>query len=123
LADPTRRHGLRAARSGRECLGLRPRRTARTGAAALIPSERRVADLAADGLSNPKTAHQLRTTRKTVESHLARVYRKLSIPGRDELKVYWPTAISETLEVELLCRLVKLRSAHAFVRRGVHILR
>jgi DNA-binding CsgD family transcriptional regulator len=67
-------------------LGLRPRRTARTGAAALTPSERRVADLAADGLSNPQIAHQLHLTRKTVESHLAHVYRKLGIPGRDELK-------------------------------------
>ncbi|MGH3938433.1 MAG: ATP-binding protein [Pseudonocardiaceae bacterium] len=66
-------------------LGLRPRRAARSGIAALTASERRVADRAAQGLSNPQIAHQLHVTRKTVESHLAHVYRKLEIPGRSHL--------------------------------------
>ncbi|MGQ0779359.1 MAG: ATP-binding protein [Pseudonocardiales bacterium] len=66
-------------------MGLRPRRAARSGIAALTASERRVADRAAQGLSNPQIAHQLHVTRKTVESHLAHVYRKLEIPGRSHL--------------------------------------
>ncbi|MGH3931637.1 MAG: response regulator transcription factor [Pseudonocardiaceae bacterium] len=36
-------------------------------------------------MSNPQIAHQLHVTRKTVESHLAHVYRKLEIPGRSHL--------------------------------------
>jgi DNA-binding CsgD family transcriptional regulator len=66
-------------------LGLRPRRAARSGVDALTPSERRVADLAAQGLSTPQIAHRLFITRKTVESHLGQAYRKLGISGRPEL--------------------------------------
>ena len=51
----------------------------------LTVSERRVADLAAEGLSNPQIAQTLFVTRKTVETHLGRVYRKLDIAGRGEL--------------------------------------
>ncbi|MBS1845549.1 MAG: AAA family ATPase [Actinobacteria bacterium] len=66
-------------------LGRRPRRAARSGVDALTPSERRVADLAARGLSTPQIAHRLVITRKTVESHLGQAYRKLEIGGRAEL--------------------------------------
>jgi ATP/maltotriose-dependent transcriptional regulator MalT len=58
---------------------------ASTGVEQLTASERRVADLAADGLSNPQIAQALFVTRKTVETHLGHVYRKLDIPGRGEL--------------------------------------
>jgi DNA-binding CsgD family transcriptional regulator len=51
----------------------------------LTASERRVADLAAEGRSNPEIAQVLFVTRKTVETHLGRVYRKLDIAGRGEL--------------------------------------
>jgi DNA-binding CsgD family transcriptional regulator len=51
----------------------------------LTVSERRVAKLAADGLSNPEIAQALFVTRKTVETHLGRAYRKLGISGRGEL--------------------------------------
>jgi DNA-binding CsgD family transcriptional regulator len=66
-------------------IGRRPRRAARSGVDALTPSERRVADLAAKGLSTPQIAHRLVITRKTVESHLGQAYRKLGIGGRAEL--------------------------------------
>ncbi|MGH2990482.1 MAG: helix-turn-helix domain-containing protein, partial [Solirubrobacterales bacterium] len=56
-----------------------------TGVEQLTASERRVAALAADGLSNPEIAQTLFVTRKTVETHLGRVYRKLDIPGRGKL--------------------------------------
>ena len=65
--------------------GRRPRRAARSGVDALTPSERRVADLAAQGLSTPQIAHRLFITRKTVESHLGQAYRKLGVAGRAEL--------------------------------------
>jgi DNA-binding CsgD family transcriptional regulator len=55
------------------------------GIDALTASERRVAELAAEGHSNPEIAQALYVTRKTVETHLGRVYRKLGITGRGRL--------------------------------------
>ena len=55
------------------------------GIAQLTASERRVAELAAQGQSNPEIAQTLFVTRKTVETHLGHVYRKLGIAGRGEL--------------------------------------
>ncbi len=51
----------------------------------LTASERRVADLAAEGRSNPEIAQHLFVTRKTVETHLGRAYVKLNISGRAAL--------------------------------------
>jgi DNA-binding CsgD family transcriptional regulator len=51
----------------------------------LTVSERRVAELAAAGHSNPEIAQSLFVTRKTIETHLGHVYRKLGISGRGEL--------------------------------------
>ena len=56
-----------------------------TGVGQLTVSERRVAALAAEGNSNPEIAQSLFVTRKTVETHLGRVYRKLGISGREHL--------------------------------------
>jgi DNA-binding CsgD family transcriptional regulator len=72
------RHELRAA-------GGRPRRARITGVESLTASERRVATMAADGLSNPEIARALFVTRKTVETHLANAYGKLGIHSRGEL--------------------------------------
>ena len=55
------------------------------GVQPLTVSERRVAELAAAGHSNPEIAQSLFVTRKTVETHLGQVYRKLGISGRGEL--------------------------------------
>ena len=65
--------------------GGRSRRPRGTGLEQLTASERRVADLAAEGHSNPEIAQALFVTRKTVETHLGRVYRKLQISHRGEL--------------------------------------
>jgi len=56
-----------------------------SGAEQLTASERRVAELAAQGQSNPEIAQALFVTRKTVETHLGHVYRKLDISGRGQL--------------------------------------
>jgi DNA-binding CsgD family transcriptional regulator len=76
-----------AARAREELVaaGSRPRAALRQGADALTPSERRVAAMAARGLSNPEIAQRLFVTRATVESHLHAAYRKLGIGSRDQL--------------------------------------
>jgi DNA-binding CsgD family transcriptional regulator len=51
----------------------------------LTPSEQRVADLAASGMTNRDVAAALFISPKTVEANLARVYRKLGIKSRAEL--------------------------------------
>ena len=51
----------------------------------LTPSERRVAELAASGMTNRDIAAALFISPKTVEANLARVYRKLGIRTRAEL--------------------------------------
>ena len=65
--------------------GGRPRRTRMSGAEALTPSERRVADLVASGMSNREAAEALFVTKKAIEFHLGNVYRKLGVTGRDAL--------------------------------------
>ncbi|HET7667734.1 MAG TPA: AAA family ATPase [Mycobacterium sp.] len=51
----------------------------------LTPSERRVAELAANGMTNKDVAAALFISPKTVESNLGRIYRKLGINSRAEL--------------------------------------
>jgi DNA-binding CsgD family transcriptional regulator len=76
---------VHAAREELRALGLRPRRAARTGVESLTPSERRVAELVAEGNATAQVATELYVTRKTVESHLTQIYRKLNITRRGEL--------------------------------------
>ena len=73
------------ARKALVAAGGRPRRVRLTGSDALTPSELRVARLAASGLSNPAIAQSLFLTRKTIETHLSNVYRKLGINSREQL--------------------------------------
>ena len=51
----------------------------------LTPTERRVAELAATGMTNREVASAAFMSPKTVEANLARVYRKLGIASRAEL--------------------------------------
>jgi DNA-binding CsgD family transcriptional regulator len=62
--------------------GARPRRAALTGPEALTGAERRVAALAADGLSNRQIAQHLFITQPTVETHLRHAFQKLGITSR-----------------------------------------
>ncbi|HEU4977626.1 MAG TPA: AAA family ATPase [Solirubrobacteraceae bacterium] len=76
-----------AARAREELVaaGARPRRERLSGREALTASERRVALMAADGMSNREIAQALFVTMKTVAMHLTRSYDKLAISGRAEL--------------------------------------
>jgi DNA-binding NarL/FixJ family response regulator len=76
-----------AARAERELLatGARPRRVALSGVESLTPSERRVAELAAEGPTNREIAQALFVTQRTVEVHLTSIYRKLAIRSRSQL--------------------------------------
>jgi DNA-binding CsgD family transcriptional regulator len=65
--------------------GARPRRAELSGAAALTPSERRIASMAAEGLSNRDIAQALFVTLRTVEMHLSNAFRKLDISSRTQL--------------------------------------
>jgi DNA-binding CsgD family transcriptional regulator len=76
-----------AARAETELLatGARPRRIALSGVASLTPSERRVAEMAAQGPTNREIAQALFVTQRTVEVHLTSIYRKLAISSRSQL--------------------------------------
>jgi DNA-binding CsgD family transcriptional regulator len=73
------------ARSELRASGIRLQRDAASGAEALTPSERRIAEMAASGLSNPEIAQELFLTVKTIEMHLTRTYRKLDIRRRADV--------------------------------------
>ncbi len=66
--------------------GARPRTLTFSGPESLTARERRVAELAATGMSNREIAEELVVTAKTVENHLGRVYGKLGISSRAELR-------------------------------------
>jgi DNA-binding CsgD family transcriptional regulator len=65
--------------------GATPRTTALHGVESLTASERRIAELAAEGQTNRDIAQVLFVTPKTVEVHLTNAYRKLGIRSRREL--------------------------------------
>jgi DNA-binding CsgD family transcriptional regulator len=55
------------------------------GWASLTPSETKVAELVAEGMSNPEIAAQLFVSRRTVESHVARILTKLQLRSRTQV--------------------------------------
>jgi len=91
------RQSLEQARAGFEQLGCKGwaraaaaeadrvsgRRAAPGGG--LTPGERRVAELAAAGLSNKQVAARLYLSDRTVEAHLSRAYAKLGVTSRAQL--------------------------------------
>jgi len=65
--------------------GGRPRRIVLSGLDSLTASERRIAELAAEGLTNREIGQTLFVTARTVESHLTHVFQKLDVNRRSEL--------------------------------------
>lgn len=68
-----------------QATGEKARRHIPIGVEALTPSERRVAELAAKGMTNREVAQTLVVTIKTIETHLSAVYDKLGIRSRKKL--------------------------------------
>ena len=73
------------ARAELEATGEHARRRTVEAADSLTPQEARIARLAAEGASNPEIADQLYVSRRTVESHLTKIYTKLGVNSRTQL--------------------------------------
>jgi DNA-binding CsgD family transcriptional regulator len=81
--------GIRRAQAVLRGLGVRlPRQD--HGASALSPREIEVAELVAEGLSNPAIARRLYLSRPTVASHVAHILTKLGFSSRAQIAV-WAT--------------------------------
>ncbi|HVE75941.1 MAG TPA: AAA family ATPase [Actinomycetota bacterium] len=78
IRDTMRSHGIRPGVAGK-------RGRPKTGWEALTDAEKRVVELAADGLTNPRIAERLFLSRYTVQSHLKSVFQKLGITSRMQL--------------------------------------
>ena len=63
------------------------KRTVETAASdELTPQQRQIALLVRDGLTNPEVGARLFLSARTVERHLHKIYAKLSISSRRELR-------------------------------------
>lgn len=56
----------------------------------LSPREEEVAGLVASGLTNGEVASRLHVEERTIKSHLTRIYQKLAVKGRQDLRTLWP---------------------------------
>jgi DNA-binding CsgD family transcriptional regulator len=82
--------GVARAEASLRGLGIRrgrrgTRRRPTLGWESLTPTERRVVDLVAEGLSNPQIGERLFVSRRTVQTHLAHVFAKLGVTSRTQL--------------------------------------
>jgi DNA-binding NarL/FixJ family response regulator len=100
--DSAAREPLRAAREGFDALGVIPwsdrarqqlrstgetsRRRTPAAREQLTPQELQIVQMAADGLSNREIGQKLYLSPRTVSSHLYRVFPKLGITSRTELR-------------------------------------
>ena len=73
-----RRLGVRRGRRG-------PRQRPQQGWGSLTMSERTVADLVAEGLSNPQIAERLYVSRRTVQTHVSHIFTKVGLASRAQL--------------------------------------
>ena len=86
----------RRAREELVAAGAKPRRERISGVAALTASELRVAQMAAQGLTNRQIAQALFITMRTVSAHLGHVYSKLDISDRAQLPAVLSVERTET---------------------------
>lgn len=73
-------------RTPQDAWASRPAADANGEERALTEAERKVAELAVEGRTNREIGEALRVTVSTVEQHLTRVYRKLAVSRRSELR-------------------------------------
>ena len=103
------RHKDQAATTLREALKIFEHLNTRVWAvgarrvSSLSPSEQRVAELAASGMTNRDVATALFISPKTVESNLARIYRKLGIHSRADSEGTWANPTHERRAVRNGC--------------------
>ena len=62
-----------------------PRRRPPGGWDSLTPTEARVVELVAEGLTNPQIAERMFISKETVKTHLSRIFRRLEVRSRGEL--------------------------------------
>ena len=62
-----------------------PRNRPQSGWSSLTPTERTIAHLVAEGLSNPQIGERLYVSRRTVQTHIAHVFAKLHFTSRTQL--------------------------------------
>jgi DNA-binding NarL/FixJ family response regulator len=79
--------GIRRAQAVLRHLGVRPPRQEH-GGGALSPREAEVAELVAEGLSNPAIARRLYLSRPTVASHVAHILTKLGFSSRAQIAAW-----------------------------------
>jgi predicted ATPase/class 3 adenylate cyclase/DNA-binding CsgD family transcriptional regulator len=72
----------------RRARGERGRPT--VGWGSLTPTEQKVAELVAEGLTNEQIARRLLMSPATVKTHLTRIFAKAGVANRTELAVRWP---------------------------------
>jgi predicted ATPase/DNA-binding CsgD family transcriptional regulator len=65
-----------------------PRRRPPGGWASLTPTEAKVVELVAQGLTNPQIGERMFITPATVKAHLAHIFKKLDLRGRGELTAH-----------------------------------
>ncbi|MEU3612253.1 helix-turn-helix transcriptional regulator [Streptomyces sp. NPDC006872] len=88
-----------AERARRELLAtgesLRRRRSGASPSDELTPQEKQIALLVRDGFSNPEVGSRLFLSPRTVEWHLRKIFSKLSITSRRQLRYALPRGAYE----------------------------
>jgi DNA-binding CsgD family transcriptional regulator len=90
LATPAARLRIRAQQLAERCDGATTELLRSPVGDGLTTREREVAGFAARGLTDAEIAARLSLSRRTVETHLYRVYAKLGVSGRRELAPLFP---------------------------------
>jgi DNA-binding CsgD family transcriptional regulator len=83
--DSARRAAARAIALADQCKGATTPTLDSLESPGLTPRQRKIATMAARGMSDEGIAEQLTLSKRTVQNHLAQVYRKLGVHGRTEL--------------------------------------
>jgi DNA-binding CsgD family transcriptional regulator len=88
-----------AERARRELMatGEKVRNRAVSAVDELTPQESHIARLAADGYTNPEIGERLFISPRTVEWHLKKVFTKLGLTSRRELRTALPVPAEQTL--------------------------